>query len=50
MLIAGTSYGTKAQDIYDMCCEKYEWQRGKRSMFGSQQRLFAESADGHDPT
>lgn len=43
MLISGTSYGTKAQDIYDICCEKYGWQRGKRGMFGSQQKLFAEN-------
>lgn len=43
MLTAGTSYGTKAQDIYDICCEKYGWQRGKRGMFGLQQKLFAEN-------
>ena len=43
MLKTGVSYGTKAQDIYDMCCDKYGWNRGKRGMFGRQQKLFADN-------
>lgn len=44
-------YGSKAQTIYDQCCDKFHWDRTKRGLFGPQQELYAEGAtpEGFSP-
>lgn len=37
-------YGGQAQAIYDECCERFDWDRTKRGLFGRQQILYAENA------
>ena len=44
------SYGTKAIDIYDSCCEVFNWSSWERSNFGMQKPLWKDDVtpEGYD--
>ena len=44
-------YGGSAQPIYDECCDRFDWDRSQRYLFGKQQILYAEGAtpEGYSP-
>ena len=46
-----SSFGGKAQTIYDHCCESFGWDKSQRGSFGPQQILYAEGAspEGFSP-
>lgn len=40
-LIRGREYGTKAKDVYTLCCEWFGWDRDLTKEFGMMKPLFA---------
>ena len=40
-LTRGVVYGTKANDVYTLCCEWFGWNRGLTKEFGMMKPLFA---------
>lgn len=45
ILICGSAYGRKAQDIYLNCCKQFGWDRSQAGKFAPQQPLFGYRAD-----
>lgn len=42
----GYCYGTKAQDIFDTCCNVFGWDEHERGKYGALKKLYAKDAAG----